>query len=57
MADRKRKLDLENDDGPSKRSMVHGLDVDGNGINPYTGRQYSQRYYEILAKRKGKALC
>jgi hypothetical protein len=24
-----------------------------NGINPYTGRPYSQRYYQILSTRQG----
>lgn len=25
-------------------------------VNPYTGRGYSQKYFDILAKRKGKTL-
>lgn len=45
--DRKRKLD------------VAGLSSEENGaqfggVNPYTGRQYSSKYYQILAKRKGR---
>lgn len=25
-------------------------------VNPYTGRGYSQKYFDILAKRKGKTV-
>jgi pre-mRNA-splicing factor ATP-dependent RNA helicase DHX15/PRP43 len=41
--ERKRKLDVE---GISEKRE------DKKGTNPYTGRQYSQRYYSILEKRK-----
>ena len=47
--DRKRKLDVaglaDEDSG-----AAYG------GVNPYTGRQYSSKYYQILSKRKGGAL-
>eukprot|EP00879_Flechtneria_rotunda_P028515 GHRR01030640.1.p1 GENE.GHRR01030640.1~~GHRR01030640.1.p1 ORF type:complete len:256 (+),score=70.38 GHRR01030640.1:83-850(+) len=46
MGDRKRKLDM--DDGPGKRLEV---DIANGGISPYTGKPYSQRYYDILKKR------
>jgi hypothetical protein len=46
-ADRKRKLDIEEPAGAAVRPRLDG------GINPYTGRAYSQRYYDILDKRKG----
>jgi len=42
MTDRKRKLDI---DGPQDKQQKVGT-------NPYTGRQYSQKYYQILEKRK-----
>ena len=63
--DRKRKLDVYQED-PSKRlagaSMSNGhggigTTVPGQAsLNPYTGRPYSGRYYEILQKREGKVL-
>ncbi len=44
MGDRKRRLDLDSTfEGSSKRSGTS---------NPYTGRPYSQKYYDILEKRK-----
>lgn len=57
--DRKRKLDVFQDD-PSKRPATNGHGGIGTTIpgqaalNPYTGRPYSGRYYEILSKREGK---
>lgn len=47
-ADRKRRLDVEEPGVPVGRQQA--------GLNPYTGRQYSQRYYDILAKRQGVML-
>ena len=41
MSDRKRKLDVYVDEEPATTT------------NPYTGRPYSRKYYEILQKRKG----
>ena len=46
MADRKRKLDVFSGDGNSQQN--------GSAlISPLTGRPYSQKYHDILAKRKG----
>mmetsp|Transcript_10387 Transcript_10387/g.18073 ORF Transcript_10387/g.18073 Transcript_10387/m.18073 type:complete len:703 (-) Transcript_10387:436-2544(-) len=43
MGDRKRTLDMDE----SKLRTQPGT------VNPYTGRPYSQRYYDILSKRQG----
>ncbi len=46
--DRKRKLEMFSDDlaaGDGRASPA--------AVNPYTGRPYSQRYYDILDKRQG----
>lgn len=59
MTERKRKLDL----GDADPSLKQGRGAPGagaeedSGFNPYTGRPYSPRYYEILAKRKGELGC
>lgn len=55
MADggRKRKLELGEDDSTARDGAPPFGATAGGGINPYTGRPYSQRYYEILAKRQG----
>lgn len=46
MADRKRKLDVFSSDGNSQQN--------GSAlVSPLTGRPYSQKYHDILAKRKG----
>lgn len=64
MADpaRKRRFDQVPDSGFGGAGRKQRLDVSGLGIttpagvkegcNPYTGRPYSARYYEILSKRK-----
>jgi pre-mRNA-splicing factor ATP-dependent RNA helicase DHX15/PRP43 len=55
MTDRKRKLDLGDADPSVKRGASEGGGAGGeDGLNPYTGRPYSPRYYEILEKRKGE---
>jgi hypothetical protein len=46
--DRKRKLDVLDPVG----GILPGQP--GRSVNPFTGRPYSQRYYEILEKRMGK---
>lgn len=52
MGDRKRKIDL-GDMATSKFSDTGGSAVAvAAGVNPMTGRPFSQRYYDILAKRK-----
>lgn len=45
MADRKRRLDLEAEPSQKKVNV-------GTTINTLTGRPYTQRYYDILEKRK-----
>ncbi len=45
--ERKRKLEVFEPQGAAV-----GLPAQPS-INPYTGRPYSNRYYDILAKRKG----
>ncbi len=45
--DRKRRLDL----GDGEAAVA--AERQNPGINPYTGRQYSQKYYDILTKRLG----
>lgn len=55
--ERKRKLEV--DDGPSKKqetALMDGYVDPTGGINPYTGKAYSKRYYDILQKRRGKLL-
>ncbi|GFR40936.1 hypothetical protein Agub_g1596 [Astrephomene gubernaculifera] len=50
--DRKRKLDYSEDSGrPGPGPMGDG--AAGGGVNYFTGRPYSQRYYDILSKRHG----
>lgn len=49
MGERKRKLDVFQ--AGDTTSQQNG----GGVINPYTGMPYSQQYYNILAKRKGKS--
>ena len=50
--DRKRKLDVYEQD-TAKRFQANGA-TGQPALNPYTGRPYGARYYEILAKRKGQ---
>lgn len=61
--ERKRKLDLgcAYDDAQPSGAVDAGTnggaaqrDAGDTGVNPYTGRPYSNRYYEILAGRKGE---
>ena len=53
----KRKLDLGNGaNGPDAGAAAGGAQVEGGwggDTSPLTGRPYTQRYYDILAKRKG----
>lgn len=46
--DRKRKLDL----GKGEYETSKKSTADNNTINPWTGKPYTPKYYEILAKRK-----
>lgn len=59
MSERKRKLDLDDaaDAKREKATVSGGPDMDdpSGGVNPYTGKAYSQKYYEILSKRRGEA--
>jgi HrpA-like RNA helicase len=43
MSDRRRKIDLGGYEGSSKRKKEE--------VNPWTGQNFSQRYYNILEKR------
>lgn len=60
--ERKRKLDIYDEATPAAAAGREGSangdglqrDAGDSGINPYTGRPYSGRYYEILAGRKGE---
>jgi len=53
MAERKRKLSLFTD-GPSESApRTAGASAGAITTNPYTGRGYSQKYYDILEKRRG----
>ncbi|DBB04577.1 hypothetical protein WJX77_008716 [Trebouxia sp. C0004] len=59
--DRKRKLDVFEQDAGKRFQGANGAVHGGIGttipgqaaLNPYTGRPYSGRYYDILSKRKG----
>lgn len=59
--DRKRKLEVFEQDAGKRfhaaNGAVHGgvgTSISGQStLNPYTGRPYSGRYYEILATRRG----
>ena len=48
--DRKRKLEV------GSEVVALGSRPKVDGVNPYTGRVYSQRYYEILEKRQGELI-
>lgn len=53
--ERKRKLDVyqtASKDRPDGSSI--GAEQNGGTLNPYTGRPYSERYFEILRGRQGK---
>ena len=59
--DRKRKLDVFEQDTGKRFHGPNGAAYGGvvpaqSALNPFTGRPYSGRYYEILSKRKGKLL-
>lgn len=54
MTDRKRRLDLGDAD-PAAAKRAASVPPPEDGANPYTGRPYSPRYFEILAKRKGES--
>ena len=55
MSERKRKLEVY-DAQPSVNGVGSAVPSFGNGtVNLYTGKPYSQRYYDILSKRKGEA--
>jgi len=46
MTDRKRKLDVVSGEIAQQPLFQ---------VSPHTGRPYSKKYYDILAKRKGKS--
>ena len=50
--ERKRKLEIF-EDGPAGNNGAGPEDGDQT-VNPYTGRPYTKRYFDILAGRKGK---
>jgi hypothetical protein len=49
MTERKRKLQVFEDGGG-----INGGAPQQPRVNPYNGRPYSNKYYEILEKRKGE---
>jgi hypothetical protein len=53
MAERKRKLEVDDSPSAKKQELLLPQDDPTGGINPYTGKPYSLKYYEILTKRKG----
>jgi hypothetical protein len=55
MAERKRKLDIADDSAAKRPDVVAGMGTPAS-INPYTGKNYSKRYYDILEKRTGEGL-
>jgi hypothetical protein len=55
MSERKRKLEVY-EGQPGANGVASAVPSFGNGtVNLYTGKPYSQRYYDILSKRKGAA--
>ena len=55
MSERKRKLEVY-EGQPGANGVASAVPSFGNGtVNLYTGKPYSQRYYDILSKRKGEA--
>jgi len=53
--DRKRKLELFDTDGKEQGDGGNAQIASGDAaINPYTGRPYTPRYFEILSGRAGK---
>jgi len=48
--DRKRRLDMGEVDSTKRERVADTANTPG--MNPYTGNPYTQRYYEILEKRK-----
>jgi pre-mRNA-splicing factor ATP-dependent RNA helicase DHX15/PRP43 len=55
MAERKRKLDIVDESAAKRSEVTAGMGTPA-GINPYTGKSYSKRYYDILEKRTGEGL-
>ena len=51
MTERKRKLDVYDNGTTGFSSQPPPLRA---GVNPFTGRPYSARYFDILSKRKGR---
>ncbi len=49
-----RKRKLESFEDGSAGNTGAGLEDGDQTVNPYTGRPYTKRYFDILAGRKGK---
>lgn len=49
--ERKRKLDISDE-----KPFHENINGSESQVNPFTGKAYSQRYYDILAGRQGTTL-
>lgn len=52
--ERKRKLEVYESNTGAPNGGVPAGQPEEQTINPYTGRPYTKRYFDILAGRKGK---
>ena len=57
MAERKRKLEVYDGQPVANGAAPLAATYNNPTINPYTGRPYSAKYYDILSKRKGALLA
>lgn len=52
MGDKRRRLDVEGKQDPSPPPQDAEMERLARGYNPWTGKPYSRRYYDILQKRR-----